>query len=51
VCYLIAEGGTPRKIKVAYLTDSDIAHIADYAVAIRRTGRNGSPTRTHQLAA
>jgi S-DNA-T family DNA segregation ATPase FtsK/SpoIIIE len=54
VCYLIAEGGTPRKIKVAYLTDSDIAHIADYAVAIRRTGRNGrngSPLPLHQLAA
>ncbi|WP_405394355.1 hypothetical protein [Microbispora hainanensis] len=54
VCYLIAEGGTPRKIKVAYLTDSDIAHIADYAVAIRRTGRTGrggSPSPTRRLAA
>ncbi|MGI5288340.1 FtsK/SpoIIIE domain-containing protein [Nonomuraea polychroma] len=54
VCYLIAEGGSPRKIKVAYLTDSDIAHIADYAVAIRRTGhhsRNGSSLSAHQLVA
>jgi S-DNA-T family DNA segregation ATPase FtsK/SpoIIIE len=34
--YLIAEGGTPRRIKVSYLTDADIAAIADYAIWIRR---------------
>jgi len=34
--YLIAEGGTPRKIKVAYLSDSDIRKLADYAAWIRR---------------
>ncbi|MFI7213143.1 FtsK/SpoIIIE domain-containing protein [Micromonospora maritima] len=34
--YLIAEGGTPKRIKVAYLTDTQIAGIADYAAWIRR---------------
>ena len=34
--YLIAEGGIPRRIKVAYLTDGQIAGIADYAAWIRR---------------
>jgi DNA segregation ATPase FtsK/SpoIIIE, S-DNA-T family len=34
--YLIAEGGVPRKIKVAYLSDSDITKLADYAVWTRR---------------
>jgi S-DNA-T family DNA segregation ATPase FtsK/SpoIIIE len=34
--YLIAEGGTPRRIKVSYLTDADVAAIADYAAWIRR---------------
>jgi S-DNA-T family DNA segregation ATPase FtsK/SpoIIIE len=35
VCYLIAEGGTPKKIKAAYLTDDDITHIVDYATWTR----------------
>lgn len=35
--YLIAEGGIPRRIKVAYLTDDHIRAIADYAAWIRRT--------------
>jgi len=35
--YLIAEGGIPRRIKVAYLTDQHIQSIADYAAWIRRT--------------
>jgi DNA segregation ATPase FtsK/SpoIIIE, S-DNA-T family len=35
---LIAEGGMPQRIKVAYLTDADIIALADHAAAIRRTG-------------
>jgi DNA segregation ATPase FtsK/SpoIIIE, S-DNA-T family len=34
--YLLAEGGTPRRVKVAYLTDAQITAIADYAAWIRR---------------
>ncbi|HEY0699061.1 MAG TPA: FtsK/SpoIIIE domain-containing protein [Micromonospora sp.] len=41
--YLIAEGGTPRRIKVAYLTDAQIAGIADYAAWIRRPGNLTTP--------
>jgi S-DNA-T family DNA segregation ATPase FtsK/SpoIIIE len=33
---LIAEGGTPKLVKGAYLSDLDIAGIADYATWIRR---------------
>jgi S-DNA-T family DNA segregation ATPase FtsK/SpoIIIE len=40
-CLLIAEGGTPRRIKVAYLTDADITAIADHAAWTRRPN-NGS---------
>lgn len=34
--YLIAEGGIPRRIKVAYLSDSDIYSIAEHAAWTRR---------------
>jgi DNA segregation ATPase FtsK/SpoIIIE, S-DNA-T family len=34
--FLIAEGGTPQRIKVAYLTDTDIIALADHAATIRR---------------
>jgi DNA segregation ATPase FtsK/SpoIIIE, S-DNA-T family len=34
--FLIAEGGIPRAVKVAYLSDEDIKHIAAYAAYIRR---------------
>jgi S-DNA-T family DNA segregation ATPase FtsK/SpoIIIE len=34
--YLIAEGGVPRLIKVAYLSDSDITTLADYAAWTRK---------------
>ena len=34
--YLIAEGGTPRRIKVGYLTDRHILALADHAAWIRR---------------
>ncbi|NUT23817.1 MAG: cell division protein FtsK [Hamadaea sp.] len=33
---LIAEGGTPKLVKAAYLTDDDVIHLADYAAYIRR---------------
>ena len=35
VAYLIAEGGVPRRIKVAYLSDADITSLADYAAWTR----------------
>lgn len=34
--YLLAEGGTPRRIKVTYFSDADIDSVADYAAWIRR---------------
>jgi S-DNA-T family DNA segregation ATPase FtsK/SpoIIIE len=34
--YLLAEGGVPRRIKVAYLSDTQLQAIADYAAWIRR---------------
>ena len=33
--YLIAEGGTPRLVKAAYLSDAEIIRIADYATTRR----------------
>ena len=33
---LIAEGGIPRRVKVAYLSDNDITTLADYAAWTRR---------------
>jgi DNA segregation ATPase FtsK/SpoIIIE, S-DNA-T family len=47
--WLLAEGGIPRRIKAAYLTDSDIYTIADYATWLRRPARTTSsapPTST-----
>jgi S-DNA-T family DNA segregation ATPase FtsK/SpoIIIE len=35
VAWLIAEGGTPQRIKTAYLTDDDIKAIAAYAAWTR----------------
>ncbi|MGV9213206.1 FtsK/SpoIIIE domain-containing protein [Micromonospora sp. RB23] len=43
--YLLAEGGVPRRIKAAYLTDTDIYNIADYAAWTRRP-TNGTSTPT-----
>ncbi|MET8310052.1 FtsK/SpoIIIE domain-containing protein [Micromonospora sp. NPDC005173] len=34
--YLIAEGGTPNRVKAAYMTDADIIRVADYATWTRR---------------
>jgi S-DNA-T family DNA segregation ATPase FtsK/SpoIIIE len=42
--YLIAEGGVPRRIKVAYLSDTQIQSIADYAAWIRRPTGITTPT-------
>jgi len=33
---LIAEGGTPQRVKPAYLTDAECARIADYAFLRRQ---------------
>ncbi|MEU4554008.1 FtsK/SpoIIIE domain-containing protein [Micromonospora violae] len=41
--YLLAEGGVPRRIKAAYLTDTDIYNIADYAAWTRRPNGTGTP--------
>jgi len=35
VGWLLSETGTPRRIKAAYLTDTDIADLAAYAVSLR----------------
>ncbi|RZQ63417.1 FtsK/SpoIIIE domain-containing protein [Amycolatopsis suaedae] len=35
---LLAEGGTPRRMKSAYLSDSDIYGLVEYARQLRRTG-------------
>ncbi|WP_328421079.1 FtsK/SpoIIIE domain-containing protein [Micromonospora sp. NBC_00389] len=40
--YLLAEGGVPRRIKAAYLTDTDIYNIADYAAWTRRPTSSSS---------
>ena len=36
VGFLISEGGSPRRVKAAYLTDADIRAVAEYAKWIRR---------------
>ncbi|MFF0350581.1 FtsK/SpoIIIE domain-containing protein [Micromonospora arida] len=41
--YLLAEGGVPRRIKAAYLTDTDIYNIADYAAWTRRPNGTNTP--------
>jgi S-DNA-T family DNA segregation ATPase FtsK/SpoIIIE len=41
--FLIAEGGTPQRIKAAYLSDTDITALADYAAWTRRA----TPPATH----
>ena len=37
VAYLIAEGGVPRRVKVAYLSDGGFTPLADYAAWTRKT--------------
>lgn len=46
VGWLIAEGGSPRLIKAAYLSDSDITKLASYARWIRRPGGLVTPADT-----
>ena len=36
VAWLLAEGGIPRRIKAAYLTDHQIRQVVDRALIIRR---------------
>lgn len=36
VGWLLSETGVPRRIKSAYLTDEDVAHLAAYAAKLRR---------------
>ena len=48
-CYLLAEGGTPQRIKVAYLTDADILAIANHAAWIRRPTGLHVPATTQPL--
>ena len=38
VGWLLSESGVPRRIKAAYLTDDEIAHLAAYAAQLRRKG-------------
>ena len=44
--FLIAEGGTPQRVKVAYLTDADIIAMADYAAQARRVTLPATPAGT-----
>ncbi len=48
--FLIAEGGIPRRIKVAYLSDSDIIALADYAAWTRRPASTATPTLAAHVA-
>jgi S-DNA-T family DNA segregation ATPase FtsK/SpoIIIE len=43
VCYLIAEGGTPQWVKVAYLSDDDILALAACALRARRARAAAPP--------
>lgn len=49
--FLIAEGGIPRRVKIAYLSDADIEAIADYAAWIRRPIGLDIPATSGQKAA
>ena len=51
VAYLIAEGGVPRKIKAAYLSDDQIIALADHAAWTRRSSGLLAPASTTPAAA
>jgi DNA segregation ATPase FtsK/SpoIIIE, S-DNA-T family len=44
--FLIAEGGTPKRIKAAYLSDADIIALADHAATVRRATAPADPAGT-----
>jgi S-DNA-T family DNA segregation ATPase FtsK/SpoIIIE len=46
VAYLITEGGVPRKIKAAYLSDDQIIALADHAAWTRRSSGLLAPAST-----
>ena len=46
VAYLITEGGVPRKIKAAYLSDDQIIALADHAAWTRRASGLLAPVST-----
>jgi S-DNA-T family DNA segregation ATPase FtsK/SpoIIIE len=47
---LIAEGGIPALVKAAYMTDTDIIRVADYASWVRRDARTDHPTELRAVA-
>jgi DNA segregation ATPase FtsK/SpoIIIE, S-DNA-T family len=51
-CLLLAEGGIPKRVKVAYLTDAHIIALADHAAWIRRPNGLTVPAaaRTNRIA-
>jgi len=49
--FLIAEGGLPRRIKTAYLSDEQLYAIADYAAWIRRPTGIPRAATAHRLIA
>ena len=52
VAYLLADGGVPRRIKTAWLSDQQIDAIVDYATWIRRPNpTSASRSLTYQIAA
>src|SRR5262245_54807095 len=52
VAHLLAEGGIPRRIKAAWLTDAQINAIVDYAAWIRdTTPTSGTRSLTYKIAA
>ena len=49
--WLLAEGGVPQRIKAAYLSDTDLYSIADYAAWFRRPGPSTMPDADWEMAA
>jgi S-DNA-T family DNA segregation ATPase FtsK/SpoIIIE len=47
---LIAEGGTPKLVKTAYLSDQDCARIAAYATTLRAAAKVATFEPTDTLA-
>ena len=50
MAYLITEGGVPRKIKAAYLSDDQIIALADHAAWTRRSSGLVTPASTTPAA-